>query len=326
VIQRPVVLVLGAGASKPYGFPVARELLTGIRKSLSTEQAFRVRLLGSDYSETEIGNLHSALMGSPVGSVDEFLEIPAHARLIKVGKAAIAAYLLPREFARNLLPDAQEDDWYEYLFRRMKDGASSLNEFLQNGVSFVTFNYDRSLEQFMFHALCSTYGATPTQVADAWKRARTQIVHVYGSFGPLPDLGGTISYGVEPNFTGLLLRQAADSIHIVGESDAQAGITAAQDVLMRCERVCFLGFGYRTANVQRLELKTTLRKEARVFGSVYKMMRGEIEDLRRLFAAEAAQEYPLLLSDPAHDALRALRDLPVLSPYDLEHFSYLGDV
>jgi hypothetical protein len=105
VIKRPTVLVLGAGASRPYGFPTARDLLRGVRNSLATEPVFRIRLLGTDYSESEIDNLRSALIGSPVGSVDEFLEIPDHAHLLKVGKAAIAAYLLPREVAMKLLPD-----------------------------------------------------------------------------------------------------------------------------------------------------------------------------------------------------------------------------
>ncbi len=91
MIKQPIVIVLGAVASKPYGFPTARELLRDIRKSLATEPAFRIRLLGSNYSEAEIGSLHSALMGSPVASVDAFLEIPAHASLARVGKAAIAS-------------------------------------------------------------------------------------------------------------------------------------------------------------------------------------------------------------------------------------------
>ena len=314
MIKRPTAFVLGAGASRPYGFPTARELLTGVRKSLATEQTFRVRLLDSDFNEAEIESLRSSLIGSPVGSVDEFLEIRDHARLVKVGKAAIAAYLLPREVALNLLPDTQDDDWYEYLFRRMKEGASTLNDFLQNAISFVTFNYDRSVEKFLFGSLCSTYGATPAQVATAWKRARMQIVHVYGSFGPLPELGGTLSYGVEPNFSGLLLRQAADSIHIVGEPGAQAGIDAAQDVLMRCERVCFLGFGYRPANVDRLGLKTTLLKDVRVFGSSYKTLSGERGDIKRMFEAVG---HDIVLANPDANALDALRALPVLSPFDL---------
>ena len=322
MIKRPITLVLGAGASKPYGLPTARELLRNIRKRLATEQKFRIRLLNSECSEREIEDLNSALGGSHVGSVDEFLEIPTHEHLVKVGKAAIAASLLPMEVALNLRPDTQDDDWYEYIFRLMRDGAATLNDFLQNGISFVTFNYDRSLERFMFDALCSTYRMAPAEVAKAWTRGRMHFVHVYGSFGSLPELGGSLPYGTPPELSGILLRQAADSVHIVGESGAQAGISTAQDLLSRSERVCFLGFGYRTANVQRLELKATLRKEARVFGSVYSMMRREIGDARRLFYADG---YQLLTADPGHDALHALRDLAVLSPNDLSDLGYLGN-
>jgi len=313
MIKRPIALVLGAGASKPYGFPTARVLLRDVRRGLN-DQTFRLRLISADYGEAEIKDLREALAGSPVGSVDEFLELPAHARLVGVGKAAIAASLLPRELPQNLLPDAEDDDWYEYLFRRMKEGASTLDDFLQNGIAFVTFNYDRSLEHFLLGALRSTYGATPAQVAEAMKRARLQIAHVYGSFGAFPLQGGELPYGVQPNFTGLLLRKAADSIHIVGEPRAQAGIDAAEALLMPCERVCFLGFGYRRANVDRLSLATTLRTEAQVFGSAYDLLDGERREVARVFRGTG---HPIALLGPASDALTTLREFPVLSEFDL---------
>ena len=69
--------------------------------------------------------------------------------------------------ALKLLPDTQKDDWYEYLFRRMREGALSLNAFLQNGLRVVTFNYERSLEQFFVTALQRTYGVKPPEIAQA---------------------------------------------------------------------------------------------------------------------------------------------------------------
>lgn len=316
MIKRPIALVLGAGASVPYGFPTARDLLRDVRKGLN-DQNFRLRLLGADYREDEIRDLREALAGSPVGSVDEFLEIDAHARLVPVGKAAIAASLLPRESPHNLLPDAQDnDDWYEYLFRRMREGAGSLDAFLENGVRFVTFNYDRSLEQFLVVALQRTYAAKASEIAQAFKQSRLQIVHVYGSFGALPVLGGDLSYGVEPNVTGLVLRKAADSINVMGEPAAREGIDAAHSALMACERVCFVGFGYRTANVARLELKTTLRKDAHVFGSAYKYSQGELDDVSVMFRRE---QHSIVLSGPSADALNALKELPALSQFELTH-------
>ncbi|MGH7529906.1 MAG: hypothetical protein ACREMN_05940 [Gemmatimonadales bacterium] len=305
MIRRPIALVLGAGASVPYGFPTARDLLRDIRRGL-TDTTFRQRLMSASPGEAAIQGLREALAGSPVGSVDEFLEIPAHAGLVGVGKAAIAASLLPREVPQNLLPDEKRDDWYEYLFRRMKEGASSFEEFLQNRIVFVTFNYERSLEHFLLSALRSTYRASPTQVADAVKQNHLRIVHVYGSFGALP-------YGVEPTIGGILLGQAAASIHIVGEPDAQAGIDAAQAALMDCERVCFLGFGYRRANVDRLALNTTLRKEAQVFGSAFGLLSGERRDVEQVFAVA---KHPIHLSGPGLDALTALRELTVLSEFE----------
>jgi len=310
VIKRPVVLVLGAGASRPYGFPTARDLLRDIRGGFR-DDIFRRRLVNSDYGETEIRELREALNESPVGSVDEFLELTVNARLVPVGKAAIAAALLPLERPEKLLPDAQPDDWYEHLFRRMRDRAPSLDKFLMNRVAFVTFNYDRSLEHFLLTSLRSTYGAKPAEIAEAMKRRPLHIVHVYGSLGELPDLGGELPYGVEPTISGILLRHAAESIRIAGEPGSQAGIDAAESVLMsHGERVCFLGFGYRRENVERLSLATTLPKDARIFGSAYEKLRDERGDVERLF--EAAGRH-IELADPKFDGLKTLKDLPVLS-------------
>ncbi|MDP3911303.1 MAG: hypothetical protein Q8Q14_13020 [Gemmatimonadales bacterium] len=283
-----------------------------MRRRIS-ERDFRVRLHNADFTDPETSGLRDAL-ASPVGSVDELLELPVHAQLVAVGKAAIAATLFHYERPGDLLPDARHDDWYEYLFRRMKEGASTLREFLQNRVVFVTFNYDRSLEHFFFTALQSTYGAKPQEIAEAMSKHRLPIVHVYGSLGALPTMGGQLPYGVDSNITGLRLKEAAASIHIAGEPGAQAGIDAAQKALMSRERVCFLGFGYRAANVKRLELATTLVKETHVFGSAYDLLEGERRDVGRLFRAVG---HPIALSGPDTDTLKALREFPVLSEFDL---------
>ncbi len=316
MIERPIALVLGAGASKPYNFPTARELLTDVRYAL-TGLAFRQRLYGAGYSEAQVRDLAKLLAASHVGSLDGLLELPVHTGLVGVGKAAIAASLLQHELPQKLLPDAAKDDWYEHLFRRMLDKAPTLDAFLQNRVAFVTFNYDRSLEHFLLTTLCSTYGATPAEIAAAVSRNRLNIVHVYGSLGALPDLTtGPMSmpYGVDPNLGGILLKYAADSIHIAGEPGAQAGIDAAQSALMSCERICFLGFGYRPENVDRLELNTTLRKGASVFGSAYQSLPGERGDIKRMFGAAG---HKITLAKSEAGALDALRRLPVLSSFDL---------
>lgn len=313
MIQRPIALVLGAGASKPYNFPTARELLRDVRDGL-TKSEFRIRLHAADFSERDTTALRDALTDAHVGSVDEFLELPAHKSLVGVGKAAIAAALLSYENPKRIKPDAYADDWYQHLFRRMKEGAPSFKTFLTNRVVFVTFNYDRSLEYFFLTTLRSTYGIGANEIASAMHERKLRIVHVYGSLGALPDMGGMLPYGADGKTTGIPLKQAADSIQIVGEPGAQSGIDEAEDALMSRERVCFLGFGYRRANVQRLSLKTTLRQDTAIFGSAYDMRAGERLEIVNTFRAAG---HEIELANPSADALGSLRDLSVLSEFEL---------
>ena len=49
--------------------------------------------------------------------------------------------------------------WYEYLWRRLQDETGGdLEKLMQNKLSVITFNYDRSLEHFLFTAIKATYG------------------------------------------------------------------------------------------------------------------------------------------------------------------------
>ena len=103
MIETPTVLILGAGASKPYGFPAGRELLDEICASLKGN--FLRRQWGRDFVELFhpplnkdldlITEFRERLYQSSKGSVDAFLE--ANPDFVEVGKLAIAATLVPRE-------------------------------------------------------------------------------------------------------------------------------------------------------------------------------------------------------------------------------------
>src|SRR5205814_6081210 len=67
-------------------------------------------------------------------------------------------------------------DWYQYLFGKLN---ASFEEFGQNKLSVVTFNYDRSLEHFLLTTLQYSHGKTFDQCADLLM-ANIPIVHVYG--------------------------------------------------------------------------------------------------------------------------------------------------
>ena len=81
-------------------------------------------------------------------------------------------------------PDGK--DWYEYLSVKLN---SSFEEFGENKLSVITFNYDRSLEHYLLNSLINLHGKTCDECVKAL--AQIPIVHVYGQLGerPYPQQG-----------------------------------------------------------------------------------------------------------------------------------------
>jgi hypothetical protein len=148
VITKPTVLVLGAGASKPFGFPAGRELLEIIVKAILSPPfgSFEIRagvggrLLGCGFREQDLKDFAIRLQSSQRNSVDAFLE--HQPEFVEMGKAAIVSALVPYEQVNQPL---MIGDWYRYLFNEMN---TSFEDFDKNKLSVITYNYDRSLEYF----------------------------------------------------------------------------------------------------------------------------------------------------------------------------------
>src|SRR5262245_60288218 len=96
MIEYPTVLVLGAGASRPYGFPSGEELLReAVTELLQPASAWRGLLDACGFSWNVQEQVARELAGSGRYSIDAFLEGRAEYR--PIGTTAIAAALIPRE-------------------------------------------------------------------------------------------------------------------------------------------------------------------------------------------------------------------------------------
>ena len=245
MITTPTVFVLGAGASKPYGLPLGGELVGKIT-SLGKKWAKGLGLDGDHYD-----SFKSELLMSHQPSIDAFLE--HRPEFIEIGKLAIADVLLRSENSGYLI-EKSEERWYT-AFANDKLCGGAFEEFAKNKVAVVTFNYDRSLEQFLFVVLKSRYGKSEPEVAEMLKKI--EIIHVHGSLGRLPWQGGSgkpIRYG-DPT-TEEEVRESAACINIVTDAELNDcdEFKKARKVLAASDNVFLLGFGYHRANVERLEL------------------------------------------------------------------------
>jgi hypothetical protein len=143
MIQQKTVLVLGAGASIPFGFPSGYELVQQVCAS-----HFYMRLTKFGIPSGEANKFCNALRQSGKQSVDTFLE--HRPDLLEVGKLAIAVALIPCEQTHRLFNKGGAPTWYDYLWDKMNAPFEKLEA---NNLVVLTFNYDRSLEQYLFKAV-----------------------------------------------------------------------------------------------------------------------------------------------------------------------------
>jgi hypothetical protein len=256
MIERKTTLILGAGASAPSSFPTGYKLLREVVEKITPynlvpnyavlEHANLLRQLG--YDIPLISKFREALLKSGKTSVDAFLEF--RPEFIPIGKAVIAIALIQCEQEKHLFK-CDGKSWYEYLFNQLN---TRFEEFDQNQLSILTFNYDRSLEHFLFTALKNASGKPDDGCAEKLKSI--PIIHLHGDLGELPPLGNTLVRPYNTTISLEALRIATQRIKIIHEGVANdPQFQLAHKILSESEVVCFLGFGYHPLNMERLGIK-----------------------------------------------------------------------
>lgn len=259
MISTPTVLILGAGASYAYKFPLARGLLHEVCKILRTPRldARRVESLARlgrpvidhwgileslGFDEREGKAFCDELRHTDYPSVDFFLE--QRPEFTSIGKACMAIILVACEDPDILFPGgktAPDPHWYKYVLDAVDNGTPWA---ARVPLTIVTFNYDRSLDHYLFTALKTRWRTNEATMRDTF--LQLPIVHVHGTLGEYLQ-----ERTYEPNVNPESVRLAAKRIVIPIEgaegrfADAQAALTAA-------ERIYFIGFGFHAQNVRRL--------------------------------------------------------------------------
>jgi len=272
VITKPTVLVLGAGASYPYGFPTAKQLRNDICEAFSSRDTPAVRLLGDNAAPAKkFLEFREAFWKSGTSSVDAFLE--GRPEFLDIGKLAIAYCLIPYENEKNLYdPPEPGRHWYLYLSERLNP---SFDEFENNKLSIITFNYDRSLEHYLFTSLLNWHGISVDDCIEKFKNV--PIIHVYGQLGRIPyprrDCRQYLPFGEDERKVHGAVVGASQGITLLHEKESE--LQEVHNLLTAAERVCFLGFGYNPLNLARLQLKGDTVIEREVFGTARHFEKGE---------------------------------------------------
>jgi hypothetical protein len=230
----------------PYGFPTAKQLKNRICEALLNKHTMSLLADKLGQSREELLEFREAFWRSGTPSVDAFLE--GRPEFLEVGKLAIAYCLIPFENEANLYRPSTDGDWYLHLSERLNQ---SFDEFENNKLSIITFNYDRSLEYYLFNSLVNWHGKSVDECIE--KLAKVPIIHVYGQLGtiPYPQRGCRqyLPLGEDENNVRDALLDAAHGITLLHERASD--LTEACRRLTLARRICFLGFSYHPLNLTR---------------------------------------------------------------------------
>lgn len=309
MLRDETLFVVGAGASFEVGMPIGNALRDQIALVLGDFPEAPQRVVGhlqwavEDAAFTTKRQSHElivkakrisrALAQAP--SIDAYVESQQHdPDVALLGKLAIAACLLDHENRSDLFHEARgqrtldhkkltDSTWLGKLFQILVDGRSRKDvDRLFEHASFVVFNYDRCVEQYMRFAIENYF--PDLERGRAAEIVRTcRILHPYGSLGSLDDLNDA-SYGASSRIGLEGLKKAASRLRTYSEyvEDAEA-IASARESFGQVKMIVFLGFGFLPQNVRLL--RTMLPK---LSGEAMATVWGMPEPIHRVIKTDIA--------------------------------------
>ena len=301
--NKKFVFVLGAGASKDYGYPTGSELIELITE-FNNDAGFLNAMNNVGISKKDIGIFVDTLKKSGLNSIDAFLARAVDSSgkqpidFEKIGRASITYAILYSEKASkgNDLPFRFNDNWYRHLFSFLNDDYSALTD---GRIRFLTFNYDLSLEYFIATSYrIRNYLHT---MSDEERRDYLQfisdieILNIYGQVGKVTEYDkdgkgreyGSDSLNLDADYP---FWQIAEKIQIVrpdATGEAKTLFERAQQYLSESDYVFFLGFGFDYLNMERLRLHEIFQTNIahkRFYVTAYKADNSSIYDFQnRIF-------------------------------------------
>jgi len=289
MINEPTVFILGAGASCPYGYPSGWELRQQIIglfphdfKVLIQKRGEIIESVDFEMMQQEIEPFVFKFNKSNTKSIDLFLARNPEFALL--GKYAIIFRIFAAEKDSKFGDDLarKDQDWYSYLLEKMTDDLITKNDyagFSKNKISLITFNYDRSLEHFLYESLINSFnGIDHRKIKE--QLCQLKIIHVFDQVAGLDwqDLDSKIEYRC--NIVRLNVPSLAHKLRIIYDTTENSAIGEVHKLITEARNIFFLGFGYAKENLKILGIPEVLKAGQRIFGTALHSTDKEILKVR----------------------------------------------
>lgn len=244
------VFIIGAGASKPYGFPTGAELMEEIANlehhhpdnkatpSESTEFRFLAKLKQLGYSFEDLEKFTFELLSTGASSIDEFLQsFSPDDKHFRLGQYLIYFLISKRESSFVL----RKSDWIEVLIKYLMD-LKYRDKFLDKPPLFISFNYDNFLKNKIEFNVQTMYRVKDYQF--------NNIIHVYGQTSGLNYTQRPTEVNKVDNFDEI--SSHAKQISLIRGANqnlaSDSTILKIRQSISEAKKIIILGYGFNKFN------------------------------------------------------------------------------
>ena len=282
-MNEPLVIVLGAGASKEFGLPLGSELIVEIAKYCD----FKLKDFGmwtggdddlaeairqaahlnhgslNDYRNAAISIVQRS---KAANSIDDLISSAKDEPLVaEVGKLAIARCLLEAEkksrlyvdktnFKNRMNFDGINETWLSELFKLIFSSATFEDAIEKlKKIKIISFNYDRCVKFYLFNIFKIKYEKTDLEIAEAL--TNLEILFPYGTLGFLDFEKNQNTKSVEfgGGYSDEIIK-AANNLKTYSEATNSSSeqILKIRDIIKSANTLVFLGLAFHQQNLDLL--------------------------------------------------------------------------
>ncbi len=279
MLNSKTVFVLGAGASFEVGFPLGSKLRETISHKLNFKRDSIGRLTKSGEMNIaerlkqkfpskydEYINVCSQISNGILlsDSIDDFIDKHRHDDRVAIcGKLAIAFSIIEAENQSKIFVDPSNsyntiqfqslgDNWYTKFYSLLTKGIpkSDLGNVFEN-LTIINFNYDRSLEHFLVHAISKDYIIE--------KNEATDLVNNLIVFRPYGSISHNVKFGNNrlPDLDNIItnLRTYTEKV------EEGIELNQVRNAIKECNSIVFLGMAYHINNMTLLKCECDMRRK-----------------------------------------------------------------
>ncbi|MET4720768.1 hypothetical protein ABIF63_004874 [Bradyrhizobium japonicum] len=286
MFDKKTVFIIGAGAGVEIDMPVGGQLSHTIaNKTYIRHKDYSAELITGDYAVSNAlmritrarGLDYNAWRAEACAiregifetrSIDAYLNTHKDNEAVKIaGKLAIVQSILEAEKDCDLYRESRGDwkngskvasSWLPELFYIMQDSVGKADDIQKifSNLAFITFNYDRCLEHYLYYTIMGLYRLNEQEAAEIM--ASLEIYRPYGQVGSLnwERKGKTkIAFGGKAHEA---IEALAEEIKTFNEQiEDQIILQKIRGTINTAARIVFLGFHYHKQNMDLMTVTDT---------------------------------------------------------------------